>query len=71
MYEEEGLDIPDPQTTLRAYLALPMAELAPDKKPPGSGSTMKEIAGSLNGRGMIPLEEFTSRLKMRFESHSP
>lgn len=40
-----GLEIPDPEIGLRAHLALPLADLAPDFVHPVSGRTLASLAG--------------------------
>jgi 2-amino-4-hydroxy-6-hydroxymethyldihydropteridine diphosphokinase len=42
---EGELVIPDPQIEERAFLAVPLAELAPEKRHPVTGRMLKEIAG--------------------------
>lgn len=39
-----GLRIPDPEILLRAHVALPLADLAPDRRHPVTGERMSEIA---------------------------
>jgi len=61
--ENEGLTLPDPQISRRAFIALPLHELSPGLRLPGSGVSIAEIAASLPGRGMKPLEQYTENLR--------
>lgn len=45
---EAGLQIPDPDIRLRPFLAIPLAEIAPDWVVPGTGTTLREIAAGLS-----------------------
>ncbi|WP_417397402.1 2-amino-4-hydroxy-6-hydroxymethyldihydropteridine diphosphokinase [Gimesia chilikensis] len=40
--------IPDPEIGSRVFLAVPLAEIAPDYEVPGLNTTLSEIAGDLN-----------------------
>ena len=44
--EVEGSRVPDPEIPQRAFLALPLAEVAPDWVEPGLGGSLAEIAAS-------------------------
>ncbi len=44
---ETGLRLPDPDVGRRAYLALPLAEVAPDRRLPGSRETLAAAARRL------------------------
>jgi 2-amino-4-hydroxy-6-hydroxymethyldihydropteridine diphosphokinase len=55
--EESGLHIPDPLILKRPFLALTLAELAPDYVHPTEGRTLDEIARSLGaGAGGMHLD---------------
>lgn len=55
---EAGLTLPDPEIPSRAHLALPLAELAPDLRPPGFGGSLRELAEHHRGAdGVRRLEE--------------
>ncbi|MCB2224286.1 MAG: GTP cyclohydrolase I FolE [Actinobacteria bacterium] len=43
----EGSPIPDPEIPIRAHLAVPLADVAPDWEVPGAGATLREIADRL------------------------
>jgi len=67
---EPGLTIPDPDVFTRAFMAAPLAELAPDLVMPGSGKRVDEIAGSLTDESMTPLHEFTAALSTEVVNES-
>ncbi len=46
--EVRGSPVPDPEIPRRAFLALPLAEVAPDWVHPGPGRTLREIAASFD-----------------------
>jgi 2-amino-4-hydroxy-6-hydroxymethyldihydropteridine diphosphokinase len=60
---EEGLVVPDPDITRRAFLAVPLCELSPDLCLPGSGRAVSQLAARLPRAGMEPLGEYTRRLR--------
>lgn len=62
---EPDLAIPDPDITARAFLAAPLAELAPEMVLPGGSETLAQIAKRLDRGEMEPLGEFTSLLRRR------
>jgi 2-amino-4-hydroxy-6-hydroxymethyldihydropteridine diphosphokinase len=43
--EDLGLEIPDPEILTRPHVAIPLADLAPDRVHPISGQSLAEIAG--------------------------
>jgi 2-amino-4-hydroxy-6-hydroxymethyldihydropteridine diphosphokinase len=43
--EDLGLEIPDPEILTRPHVAIPLADLAPDRVHPISGQALAEIAG--------------------------
>jgi 2-amino-4-hydroxy-6-hydroxymethyldihydropteridine diphosphokinase len=49
--EVEGSRVPDPEIARRAFLALPLAEVAPDWVEPGLGRPLGEIATSFDPAG--------------------
>ncbi len=57
------LNIPDPQIELRAFVALPLEELSPRLRLPGSGRPIAGIAASLDKSAMEPLREYTGTLR--------
>ena len=62
---EEGLEIPDPDIRRRAFLAVPLLELAPDAVMPDTGETLASIVEELDTDGLAPDEAFTRELKAR------
>jgi 2-amino-4-hydroxy-6-hydroxymethyldihydropteridine diphosphokinase len=50
--EFEGHAIPNPEILERAFVALPLAEIAPAKRWPGERRTFGEIARRFDGRGL-------------------
>lgn len=61
--EDEALTLPDPQILLRAFIAVPLHEVSPGLRLPGSGVSIAEIAASLSDRGMEPLKQYTENLR--------
>lgn len=62
---EPDLYIPDPDIAARAFLAVPLAELAPEMVLPGGSETLAQIAEGLDRGEMVPLGEFTNLLRRR------
>ncbi|HEC21895.1 MAG TPA: 2-amino-4-hydroxy-6-hydroxymethyldihydropteridine diphosphokinase [Chloroflexi bacterium] len=50
-----GLRLPDPDILTRAYMALPLADLAPDFIHPVTGQTLAEIAAAFAGQPDITI----------------
>ena len=59
---DPSLGIPDPEITERAHLALPLAEVAPAARLPGTGLRLEEIAHSLADAPGIRRSELDLRL---------
>jgi len=57
------LTLPDPQIRTRPFLAVPLAELAPDLPLPGDGRAMRELAAAFGDHEMGPLVDYTRELK--------
>jgi 2-amino-4-hydroxy-6-hydroxymethyldihydropteridine diphosphokinase len=70
LIEEPDLVIPDPDILTRAFVAVPLHELAPALVMPKSGLRLADVAGALPRADMKPLESFTSMLREEFE-HGP
>jgi len=60
---ENGLVLPDPQIAQRPFLAVPLSELAPEMKLPGTNSRMTDLAAQLPTDKMRPLTAYTRRLR--------
>lgn len=60
---EPDLALPDPDIGRRAFLARPLAELAPSLVPPGAEETLAEMAARLSEEEMAPLTEYTERVR--------
>ncbi len=59
----EDLTLPDPQILNRAFVAIPLHELSPALRLPGSGLHIAEIAASMSERGLKPLKQYTENLR--------
>jgi 2-amino-4-hydroxy-6-hydroxymethyldihydropteridine diphosphokinase len=59
----DGLVLPDPDISVRAFWAVPLAELVPGFTPPGSRLSMQEIVRTLDTRTMVCLESFTAEVR--------
>lgn len=60
---EPDLIIPDPEIAARAFIAVPLFELAPDLLLPGSGLRLADVVKTLRTDSMVPLTEFTRALR--------
>lgn len=57
------LVLPDPEIGGRPFVALPLAELAPDLALPGIGGDAAAVAARFTGDDMAPLTEYTESLR--------
>lgn len=64
------LVLPDPQLGQRAFLAVPLMQLAPHLVIPGTRSTAAELAEGLDRSGMVLQHEYSKRLRTRIV-HGP
>lgn len=51
--QSPGLIIPHPRLTERAFVLMPLAEIAPDLVHPGNGKTIRQLLQSIDTRGVI------------------
>ncbi|MBM3289963.1 MAG: 2-amino-4-hydroxy-6-hydroxymethyldihydropteridine diphosphokinase [Candidatus Hydrogenedentes bacterium] len=61
--DEDGLRLPDPDIRRRTFLAIPLAEVAPDWVVPGAGATLSEIADGMPRSGLELDAELTARCR--------
>ncbi|NPV45821.1 MAG: 2-amino-4-hydroxy-6-hydroxymethyldihydropteridine diphosphokinase [Armatimonadetes bacterium] len=66
----DDLVLPDPDIATRPFLAVPLAEIAPDLPVPGTGQTLSQIAAEFAGAGLEPLVDYTRDLR-RAIGHEP
>ncbi len=62
-YRDGDLLLPDPDIVQRNFLAVPLAELAPEAELPGDGRTLAEVATELGGAGLTVDEPLTQTLR--------
>jgi 2-amino-4-hydroxy-6-hydroxymethyldihydropteridine diphosphokinase len=67
--KSDDLTLPDPQIRRRAFVALPLRELSPGLRLPGSGLSIAEIAASLPQSAMKPLKDYTEILRKELCHH--
>lgn len=61
--KKEGLAVPDPDIATRAFLAVPLSELAPELEVPGTGLKASDMASVLDAGTMEALGDYTCDLK--------
>ena len=61
--QEPGLVVPDPDILIRPFLAIPLVELDPDIRLPGTGVLLAAQPVCRRGEDMTQLPELTSRLR--------
>ncbi|MDO8588518.1 MAG: 2-amino-4-hydroxy-6-hydroxymethyldihydropteridine diphosphokinase [Armatimonadota bacterium] len=54
------------EITSRPFVAVPLAELAPERELPGNGLTLAQIAAAFDDPNIDPLPEFTELLRQQF-----
>ena len=64
-----ALTLPDPQIVQRAFIALPLQELSPELRLPGSGLSISEVVASLPHSTMEPLKPYTEILRKELCEH--
>lgn len=62
VFEGEGLKLPSPEILERAFVAVPLSELAPEVVLPGSGVRLKEVAERFKADEMVELPVFTKEM---------
>jgi dihydroneopterin aldolase/2-amino-4-hydroxy-6-hydroxymethyldihydropteridine diphosphokinase len=62
-FTTKELVIPDPEIQERAFLAVPLFEIAPGLVLPVTNEPIKEIAGRFRSHRMVPLKSFTETLR--------
>lgn len=72
---EDGIKLPDPEILERPFLAVPLAELAPNLVLAGFGRPITQIAAGMAMHDMQPLQEYTRELQLALgqgavESHA-
>ena len=60
---EQGLTLPDPEIPVRPFLAVPLAELAPELLLTGDGRKVSELARAHARHNMEPLSAYTKHLR--------
>jgi len=62
----EGIEIPDPDIRRRAFIAVPLLELAPSLVLPDTGESLAALPVAEPAAAMRPVPEFTQLLRARF-----
>jgi dihydroneopterin aldolase/2-amino-4-hydroxy-6-hydroxymethyldihydropteridine diphosphokinase len=62
VFDGEGLKLPSPEILERAFVAVPLSELAPEVVLPGSGVRLKEVAERFKADAMVKLAGFTKEM---------
>lgn len=68
---EPNLALPDPDIRTRAFLAAPLAELAPDLVLPDARETMEQLAGDIDASGLRALRGYSERLRQEVLREPP
>jgi 2-amino-4-hydroxy-6-hydroxymethyldihydropteridine diphosphokinase len=63
LLNEGDLVIPDPDVYRRAFIAIPLAELAPELALPGSGVRVSDLASRFPRDNLQPLQSYTQYLR--------
>lgn len=63
--KESDLEIPDPDIRDRAFLAVPLWELAPEAILPDTGETLAAVVQSFGDVNLTPVVDFTRELRAR------
>lgn len=62
---DSGLVVPDPEIPTRAHVAIPLADLSPNRRHPTDGRTLRAIAEELGDRTTVRLAEDPEALRRR------
>lgn len=68
--DNDELTLPDPHIESRAFVSLPLLELAPELVLPGSGTPIREIAAAAEKGSMEPDSKLTHRLRRSLKHES-
>jgi 2-amino-4-hydroxy-6-hydroxymethyldihydropteridine diphosphokinase len=60
------LTLPDPLIPERAFLVVPLCEIAPDLVFPNSGASIRDVAAAMLAHDMDPLKDYTELLRREF-----
>lgn len=60
---QADLVLPHPDIARRAFVAVPLAEIAPDIVLPGAGERLRDLAARWHRRSMVPLPHLTGDLR--------
>ena len=63
--DEPDLRLPDPDIRTRAFIAVPLLELAPDLVLPDTGESLVSIVAELDQSGLEPVADITGELRSR------
>ncbi len=63
--QSETITLPDPDIATRPFLAIGLAELAPEMKLPGSEKCLRDIASAMSRKGIEALQEYTELLRRK------
>ncbi len=66
--DEPDIVVPDPDIRTRAFLAVPLSELAPRAVLPDDGEELQAMARVFDLKDLEPESEYTDKLKARFAS---
>ena len=66
--DEPDLHIPDPDIRTRAFVAVPLLELAPDLRLPDTGEALATLVGEQQKRCLQPDIPFTNQLRRSLQS---
>ena len=66
--DEPDLHIPDPDIRTRAFVAVPLLELAPELRLPDTGEALAKLVGEQQTRRLQPDIPFTNQLRRSMQS---